>query len=366
MNNKLNDNVQKNKTIKLRQLISQLPPLCGDFLRSISTTSSELTRLAYALDYVIFFEFAIKEIPRFAGKKLYEFDDNDVASFSAKEFDIFIDYLRYYIKEIDTQDDNTVVEKTYQNNENGIMRKLSALRSLFGYLFRMERIPGNTAEMVPLPKLSNKPILFLDDDEVKNMMNVILNGNSLSKNQKMFNIITRQRDYAMIMLFLGTGMRISECIGINIEDIDFKINAVLVTRKGGNSEILYYPIQVADALMNYYDIRKDIEVEKGHENAFFLSLQRKRISARAVQKLVKKYANIAAPLKKRISPHKLRSTYATNLYKSTGDIYLVADALGHADVNTTRKHYAAISEEHKKQAARDIVIPGALDNVDDL
>lgn len=366
MSQKYKDNIKKERNIKLRQLISQLPDLCGDFLRSISTTSSELTRIAYALDYIIFFEFAIKEIPRFANRKLYEFDDDDIASFTAKEFDIFIDYLRYYIKEVEDNNSNTIIEKTYQNNENGIMRKLSSLRSLFGYLFRMERIPGNTAEMVPLPKLSSKPIIFLDDDEVKNMMEVILDGKSLSESQKKFNNITRHRDYAMIMLFLGTGMRISECIGINIDDIDFKINAVLVTRKGGNSEILYFPSQVSDALMNYYNIRKDIEAEKGHENAFFLSLQRKRISARAVQKLVKKYANIAAPLKKRISPHKLRSTFATNLYKNTGDIYLVADALGHADVNTTRKHYAAISEEHKKRAARDIVIPGAIDDIENI
>ena len=87
-----------------------------------------------------------------------------------------------------------------------------------------------------------------------------------------------------------------------------------------------------------------------------MSLQRKRITQRAVQNLVKKYALIAAPLKKRISPHKLRSTYGTMLYQKTGDIYLVADVLGHSDVNTTRKHYAAIAEDHRRIAAQKTVL----------
>ena len=86
------------------------------------------------------------------------------------------------------------------------------------------------------------------------------------------------------------------------------------------------------------------------ENAMFISLQNKRISIRAVENLVKKYAQIASPLKK-ISPHKLRSTFGTNLYKETRDIYIVADVLGHKDVNTTKKHYAAISEDMRKSVA---------------
>jgi site-specific recombinase XerD len=88
----------------------------------------------------------------------------------------------------------------------------------------------------------------------------------------------------------------------------------------------------------------------GHENAFFLSMQNKRLSVRSVEKLVKKYASKVTSLKK-ITPHKLRSTYGTNLYKETGDIYLVADVLGHKDVNTTKKHYAAIDDSRRRMAA---------------
>lgn len=96
--------------------------------------------------------------------------------------------------------------------------------------------------------------------------------------------------------------------------------------------------------------REHIMPESGHENALFLSLQNKRISVRSVELLVKKYAKTVTSLKK-ITPHKLRSTYGTTLYQETGDIYLVADVLGHKDVNTTKKHYAAQNEERKRYAA---------------
>ena len=192
---------------------------------------------------------------------------------------------------------------------------------------------------------------------MQRLIDIASTGNGLSEHQKRFQERTRLRDLAMLMLFLGTGIRVSECVGTNIDDFDFDQNAFLVTRKGGDQTILYFPETVADALMEYLVSRRQIEALPGHEQAFFLSLQRKRITQRAVQNLVKKYASVAAPLKKRISPHKLRSTFGTNLYNETGDIYLVADVLGHADVNTTRRHYAAMTDARKREAAKRIPMP---------
>ena len=161
----------------------------------------------------------------------------------------------------------------------------------------------------------------------------------------------------MLMLFLGTGMRVSECVGLNLDDLDFDSLALLVTRKGGNQVILYFPQEVAQALQAYLTQRMEIIPHSGHENALFLSLQNRRISQRAVQLMVKKYSALAVPLKKKMSPHKLRSTYATQLYHETQDIYLVADALGHSDVNTTRKHYAAMSDRRRREAAANVHLP---------
>ena len=230
------------------------------------------------------------------------------------------------------------------------MRKLCAIRSFCEYLFSAEQIPANIATLVPLPKRHEKPILYLEKSEVEKMLNTAESGNGLSPHQKMYQKNTRTRDFAILLLFLGTGIRVSELVGIDLEDIDFSINGFLVTRKGGNQTILYFPEAVADALQAYLKERREIEPLPGHENALFLSLQRRRITQRAVENLVKKYAQVAAPLKKRISPHKLRSTFGTSLYRETGDIYLVADVLGHKDVNTTRRHYAAIDERRRKEA----------------
>ena len=156
----------------------------------------------------------------------------------------------------------------------------------------------------------------------------------------------------MLTLFLGTGIRVSECVGLNVEDIDFDNNAFKITRKGGNQVILYFGEEVKEALLKWLEVRNQKKLPE-NEKALFVSLQNRRITVRAVENLVKKYSRAVTPLKK-ISPHKLRSTYGTNLYRETGDIYIVADVLGHKDVNTTRKHYAAISED-KRRSVADIV-----------
>ena len=115
--------------------------------------------------------------------------------------------------------------------------------------------------------------------------------------------------------------------------------------------IVYYGDEVEKALKDYINgSRKLVNPQEGHEKALFYSTQRRRIGVKAVENLVKKYSRQVTPLKK-ITPHKLRSTYGTTLYQETGDIYLVADVLGHKDVNTTRKHYAAQDESRRRSAA---------------
>ena len=220
------------------------------------------------------------------------------------------------------------------------------------------------SQLVELPKIHEKPILLLNADELQKMQELSQTGENMTKGQAKFHKLTAARDYAMLSLFLGTGIRVSECVGLNIEDIDFSQNAFLVTRKGGNQVVLYFPQEVADALQAYLVQREHIDALPGHENALFLSLQRKRMNQRSIQKLVKKYAAYAAPLKPRISPHKLRSTFGTNLYHATGDIYLVADVLGHTSVDTTRKHYADMTDSRRRMAAEHVHLPTAEGNAD--
>ena len=177
------------------------------------------------------------------------------------------------------------------------------------------------------------------------------NGEELTETEKRYHRVTKTRDLALLTLLLGTGIRVSECVGLNLNDVDFKNGGIRIVRKGGYEAVVYFGEEVEDALLDYWDERTHKTAATGHEDALFLSMQNKRISVRAVEKLVKKYASKVTSLKK-ITPHKLRSTYGTNLYRETGDIYLVADVLGHKDVNTTRKHYAAQQEENRSRAAK--------------
>ena len=204
-----------------------------------------------------------------------------------------------------------------------------------------------------MPKLHEKEIVRLDPNEVAVLLDQVEDGSKLTKNQLRFHEKTKIRDLALLTLLLGTGIRVSECVGLNIQDVDFDNMGIKVRRKGGYEDVVYFGEEVESALLAYLEERKHIVPLSGHEEALFLSIQDRRITVRAVEKLVKKYASLVTGLKK-ITPHKLRSTYGTTLYQETGDIYLVADVLGHKDVNTTRKHYAAMQDANKRKAARTV------------
>ena len=343
------------RILQIREIIRELPQACSDFIRSIAVTTGTFTRLAYAIDLRTFFNFLHAERVAFADKPIRLLEDSDLEKLTRNDITAYTEYLTYYLKDTD---DDSVPNKAFVNHDLSIKRKLCSIRSFYDYLFKNQRISSNVTELVPLPKVHEKPIIRLSREEMSRILSVSQTGEALSKGQQKFQKITAKRDFAMLSLFLGTGIRVSECVGIDLNDLDMENNAFLVTRKGGNQVVLYFPPEVADALGEYLDERMQIEPLPGHENALFLSLQRKRITQRAVQNLVKKYAAVAAPLKQKISPHKLRSTYATNLYQETSDIYLVADVLGHTSVDTTRKHYADMTDARRRMAARHVHLPG--------
>ena len=337
----------RHQTELLRATLKELPSACHEFIRAIEPTTTALTRLAYARDLRLFFKFLACEVSAFGGFSPDDWTYDQLARIRPVDIDAFLDYLSLYFNENDTE---------FSNAELGKQRKLSTLRSFFKFLFKRGRIPADVSALVDMPKRQEKPILRLEIDEVARILDLAETGAALSERQKKFHEHTRLRDLAILTLFLGTGIRVSECVGLDIQDVDFEVNGFLVTRKGGNQAILYFPDEVADVLKRYMDERLRQTPLPGHENALFLSLQNRRITTRAVQNMVKKYALQAAPLKKRMSPHKLRSTFGTNLYRETGDIYLVADVLGHSDVNTTRRHYAAMSDERRRLAAKRVVL----------
>ncbi|MBO4470892.1 MAG: tyrosine-type recombinase/integrase [Clostridia bacterium] len=356
--NRYREEMDAKRILQIRDITRDLPQSCGDFIRSIAISTSTLTRLAYAIDLNTFFTFLHNERISFSDKPLRFMTDKDLEKLDRTDIIAYTEYLTYYLK---SEDDASVPNKVYVNHELAIKRKLCSIRSFYDYLFKNQRISSNVTELVPLPKIHEKPIIRLNKDEMVRMLDQAQNGDQLTDHQQKYQKLTARRDFAILSLFLGTGIRVSECVGINIADVDLENNAFIVTRKGGNQVVLYFPPEVADALAEYMEERSRIETVEGHEDALFLSLQRRRITQRAVQNLVKKYAAVAAPLKSKISPHKLRSTYATNLYNETGDIYLVADVLGHTSVDTTRKHYADMTDARRRMAAEHVHLPGDPD-----
>ena len=342
---KYNEQVDIENIKKLRTMLSELPAFFKDFFRGIEPRTQSRTQIAYAYDIKIFLQFLLEENPSI--KKSYnnvtEIPISVLESLTVTDIEEYMEYLKYR----DTDG------KKISNKENAIKRKISTLKSVLKYFYRTEKISENIMERVQLPKLHSKEIIRLDIDEVAMMIDEAERGEGLSDRQRAYHGKTKVRDVALLSLLLGTGIRVSECVGLDISDVDFKNNGILIHRKGGKEVTVYFSDEVKEALQNYYDERVLILEESGHEGAFFLSMQNKRLSVRSVENLVKKYAKIISPLKK-ITPHKLRSTYGTNLYKETGDIYLVADVLGHSDVNTTKKHYAAI-EDDRRRSARNVV-----------
>ena len=218
-------------------------------------------------------------------------------------------------------------------------------------------IKNNPTVVVNMPKLHDREIIRLDPDEVTELLELVENGgNNLSGIKKTYYEKNKLRNIAIFTLFLGTGIRVSECVGLNIEDVDFRENRIRIIRKGGKEEYVYFGDEVAESLKNYIELsRRTIDPKEGHKHALFYSIQRRRITVQAVENLVKDYASQVTTFK-HITPHKLRSTYGTALYHQTGDIYLVADVLGHNDVNTTKKHYAAINDDKKRKAANAVTL----------
>ncbi len=333
------DQIIVDNDIKLREMLLELPKFCMNYFRGIEHTTSSRTRIAYAYDLGVFFNFIKENNPAFRNAEIRDFKLSLLEEITIEDIEEYMEYLKFYSKD----------DSEHTNREVGIKRKLSSLKSFYNYFFCNNLINENPPAKVRVPKLHEKEIVRLDVDEVARLLDEVESGDNLTASQKKYHKKTKVRDTALLTLLLGTGMRVSECVGIDIDDIDFKKTGIKIRRKGGYETIIYFGDEVEKALKDYLAERVNILAEPGSENALFLSMQNKRLNVRSVENLVKKYAGLVTSLKK-ITPHKLRSTYGTNLYKETGDIYLVADVLGHKDVNTTRKHYAAIEDERRWKA----------------
>ena len=336
-------NDRETKTIdKINELLNELPDFVSRYETFISDTTSVLTRRNYIFDLTIFFDYVAKELDI----TVMDITPDILSSLS-------VDFLSDYSRFLNISDRNGKARKSASSSKS---RRLSSVRSLYNYLYITDQIPQNQMTKVRSPKLDEQEIIALESDESSILLNTILSGEKADSTQAAkYNNIQQFRDIVIFSVLLNTGIRVSELVGLDISDIDFRNRSLRVIRKGHSEyTTLFYNEDLSKLLEDYIFYRKSIPDVKD-ENALFLSSRKQRISVRTVEVLVKKYSERAGLLK-HITPHKLRSTYGTALYRATGDIQLTADAMGHKSIETTSRRYVNRGQDQRKKAAEAVNI----------
>ena len=335
-----------------RELEAELPSFMKGFFSYLRTGVLPNTRLAYLFDIRFFCEYLVKETSLTKAMKPSEITAEEFGKIKARDVNAYInDYCRHY--RVETE--NAVY--IYENGNRSLSRKKSSLSVLFKYLYRDEIIPNNITDgfdPIKLPKPGEREIKRLEIDEVKKMIDAVFEGNGLTDKERSYWEKTKYRDTAILMLFITYGLRLYELQQLNISSFDFQKGEFKIYRKRGKESTMPLNRSVEKVLRDYIDLErpKPGGIREGHEDALFLSLQKRRMTERAIRDLVKKYTSIGMS-RGRVegySPHKLRATAATALIEEGNSIFDVQALLDHDNVTTTQL-YAA----HKRNTKRTLI-----------
>lgn len=339
--------------IKLNRLKEELPEYMGRFFTGLDSSTSIKTRVAYAIDMKNFLQYVQEYNPMYREQGIKNIPLIFFEELTAMDIEEYLEHISEYIPL------NGVDSDIRQNKNEAKMRKLASLKAFYKYNNKNSILKANPTLAVDMPKLEKKNIIILEDDEMRDFMYVVKTGEGMSAKQKQFHNKTCIRDTALYTLLLGTGMRVSELVGLDIDDVDLKRNKLRITRKGGNEATIYIGEEVAEVLRDYIEndrdnYLKDIEIES-EKKALFFSKKHQRLSVRQIEDMTKKYAKIAIPIKKgKVTPHKMRSTFATNAYNMTQDAALVANMLGHSSTEITMKKYAKMDARRVANTAKEV------------
>ena len=315
--------------------IKTLPFLVREFAsyKAVVQNASEKTISEYLLDLRTFFRFM-----RARDLKI-DLESEDFEKIEISDIDL--DYIKNITQE-DIYEFLMYADGTRKNLSAAKARKLSSLKSFFKYLHTKRlMIDENPAINIETPKKKAALPKFLSIEESLMLLDAVKNDRE-SK--------SKIRDFAIVTLFLNCGMRVSELVGINLNDVDRDFRSLTVTGKGNKQRIVYLNSACKAALSDYYMERISELHVKANTPALFLSNREQRISVKTVQWMVYKYLDMAGLESKHYSVHKLRHTAATLMYQ-TGqvDVRVLKDILGHEQLNTTQI-YTHVSNRSMEEA----------------
>lgn len=330
-----------------------LPDFCKTYFRGRrSLSGNSIVSYCYELEY--FFRYLTEKNLYFRGKRIKEIELDDIDKLNVLDIEEFLDWLHYHKDDDLDRSSIPSKKKNYQrefsNKDTAIEKYVSCLSAFWKYFYERGMLSSNPVSLVERIKRKPKEIVYLTEKEQDKLIDSVMYGTGLTDRQQKFHQKTEVRDLALMVLFLHTGMRISEIYGINVQDINFDKHCVGIYRKGNKYEEVYFSDECETHLKEYLNIRDSFKPLE-NEDAFFLSGQGKRLCVRQIQKMVKKYAMAAVPEKSNvITPHKLRSTYATAILEKTGgDIRAVQELMGHQNIATTTIYAAVIGTKESKR-----------------
>lgn len=337
----MEDKKKKRPIDHILEYCNAFPDFAVSFLMETGTELANTTRYAYAMELDHFFDYMITYLPDCAESEKKVLTLEQIKSVTSQDISR---YLMLY--------------KGKDNKERTLARKRAALSSFFTYLTDNRKIPFNPVTAAAKVKIhQSDEVLYLDMDEQMQLLHTIDTADGMTKRQRTQHSRYRLRDMALISLLLDTGLRISELYHIDIKDLDFERCYVVVTRKGGNIQSIYFSDSVRDLILKYIEERKmHCKTVNGiaESSPLFVTTNETRLSVRAIQKMVKQYATVSLPGKgSKISPHKMRSSFAMEFYDSEKDILALQRKLGHKNITATNIY--AKATDKKMQETRSIL-----------
>lgn len=346
--------VREKYNAKTESLLNELPSYCTSFINYKYEITQPRTRCAYVQDLRIFFQFLKEKNPLLHDVAVRDIPLSLLDSLDQDDIQEFLRWLETY----------TVDGKSYCNGRTGKKRKLASLRTFYKYISSQKgMITNNPAIKVDLPKLEEKDgFRILEQSEREDLMELLhfaydnavaelaAKEPSSIRYQDRLKPAFVKRDIAIFYLFLGSGLRVSELVGLNIGDIKENNGRINIVRKGGSHDHIYVSDEVLDVLYDYIygGYRNQIGFSKEEPDALFVSIKHTRLSVRSVERIITDYCDMALGENHGITPHRLRATFGTQYYAETGDIRATADVLGHRSTEVTRKHYARSQETSKE------------------